>query len=364
MLLDGEVMDIDIDLRNDSDVAASLVESVVTNDALSMQEDIAGITIPAGGNKKLTLSLRGRAGLSHVEGNFLYGPSQGQDHDSGIVRVLRMPLDVTVNASLQLQHLHVVPVGTSQGTPDVFNVSLDIGNAWPKSLDYRCWINNETGSGATEKESRAECTLAPGQIERIFLALPRLQVPYNATHDTIRSMLLQKLSGTWQGCDRKGQIDFSKLQPSAEALDTLRSAPVEVHLEVGDHPTNPRTSSPTVKAGSFLTVHARITNHQLSATPLVINFTPLPHDVVASTNESDPGMEERRFAVAGAQHRILPPMRVGQEAEVMFAICPLLAGELVVDAVVRPARMLRRSAREEEGGEGWIVRRSLGVGVV
>lgn len=361
MLLDGEVVDIDINLRNDSDVVASLVDFVVTNDALSMQEDACSITIPAGGNRKLTLRLRGRAGLSHVEASFLYGRSQEQNSDSGNVRVLRMPLDVTVNASLQLQHLDVVPVDTSQGMPDVFTISLDIGNAWPKSLNYRCWIDSETG--ATEKEeSRAEGTLAPGQIERIFLALPRLHLAYDSTHDTIRTTLLQKLTGTWTGGDRKGRIDFSKLQLSAEALDTLRSAPVEVRLEVAND-SNPQSSSPTVRAGSFLTIHARITNHHPSATPLVINLTPRAHDAIASTNDSDSGMEERRFAVAGAQHRILPPMAVGKEAEVEFALCPLLVGELVVDAVVRPARMLRRG-RGEDGAEGWIVKRSLGVRVV
>lgn len=358
MLLDGESAEMDVVLKNVSTTAASLVNVAMSNGSLALNQDATGVVIPAEGEKPLKMLIHGKAGISHVQANIIYGRSDDQVSEPSHVRALSVSMDVTVNASLQLQNLDILQRETSSnGRAGALTLSLDIGNAWPKTLDYECAITAEPPeSSDPPTSSKAQGTLAPGQVQRMFLTFQRPFLPHDATAVSLRDALLQRLTGRWSGDGRNGRIDFSRLRPSADALEALRSEPVELHLDVLSSSESPGRA--VLPAGAFAVVVARISTSSAlpTALPLVVHFQPGGGHAGA-----DVGVEERRFAVAGAQHRVLPPLGGGGEMRVEFALCPLLAGRLEVDVMVRPARMLGYGKEE---GEEWCVVRSLEVKVV
>lgn len=362
MLLDGESASIEIILENKSSTPAVIVEFATTNSILTAQEDVGGTTIPVGESKRVKLHLHGKAGVARVQATLLYGRSGDERADQTNVRVLTVPIEVTVHASLQLQNLEILPAEPTTNNADALTLSLDIGNAWPQSLQYTCAVSDEGLPDAASDNAKAHGTLAPGQIHRIFLPLRRPTLPHDASLERLRAALLSRLSGTWNGDNRKGNIEFSKLRPSADVLDVIRNEPIDLQLEVvgGDDDFSHSLADATVKAGSFLTVRTRLRSNGALAAPLVVNLQPRAQGHSQNGN-ADAGMDERRYAVSGARHRVLTPLADGKETYVDFAICPLLAGRLDLDATVRPAQMLRAVRKEKEG---WMVRKTLRMRVV
>ncbi|KAK3705793.1 hypothetical protein LTR37_013100 [Vermiconidia calcicola] len=375
MLLDGERQEHTVVLRNVSSVSAYVFDIVTASDVLRLRKDarrstdeaISGtateLTNPVVVEPASTVSFNfiavGKPGVSKVQVAFYYSREvEGDQH----ARVVTLSVDMTVNAALQIPYLDVMPFsGVEGGNHDGHCIlSFDIGNAWPKSLSYNCIIvldESERSGGVQAWSPELEGVLAPGAVERIYLPMRRLDPKLKSVDGTVSagSVLLGSFRVTWSGEGRVGEVDVSGLVLSPEALDALFAPPIHLNLELlgTDSSTKESMSSSKlfVKAGSFVTLRAKLINRAAAREPLFVQLSPRP------SNSTDDIQHARHVAVAGAMNRVVPPLQEGDESEVDFAICPLLAGSTELQMVVRPAR------GGSSSGQQWLSQRSLHVNV-
>ena len=375
MLLDGEKQDFSISLHNTSDVEASVFDVVPSSDVVQLQTSpevaasalrrsgrVSTLTDPVqiepGSTATLRFQIVGRPGVSRIQTAFYYN-CQSEGPNSGVyARVLSVPIDVTVNAALQVQHLDAVPLDKTSfdDDADTFVLRFDLGNAWPRSLSYHCGLADAV---ATPEEHsnlpRQKGVLAPGEVQRICLPMARsiVWIGFDEDVEAARKSLLRRLFVKWSGDGRVGQVAVSGLSISPEALDLVRGAPVDITLGLVEFNGAARASNPVPRVGSFVTLRARLVNPATPSTPLVVEL----HS--RTLNSADSAHDERRLAIAGAQHKVLSPIPVGGEAVVDFALCPLLSGMTKLEVMARPTLF-----KKDVKGLEWRVRRSLVLRVV
>ena len=373
MLLNGEEQELTVWLRNNSSVTASVFDIVTTSDALRLQVDsresvpraatrsetsslAEPVVIEPGETTPFKFRLTGKGGMSKIQAAFSYGSNSSDINGTEYAHMLPVPINVTVNAALQVQNLDAILFDEDD---DQYVVCFDIGNAWPRTLSFSCSVadsaERHTAEASTPKQ---EETLAPGEIQRVSLPMIRFtaDVDFGANAETIRRALLNRLRVTWTGEGRAGEVDVSSLSLSAEALEIVRGAPVHVSLELAgseDHSNRSlATSRCFVKVGSFASLRAKIVNRSVEREPLLVQLH-------SRGRSPDSAQDERRLAAAGSLHRVLPPVPVGGEAAVDFVICPLLSGIIDLEVTVKPALQ-----KKDAEGAGWVASASLSLKVM
>ncbi|KAK3680933.1 hypothetical protein LTR37_021034 [Vermiconidia calcicola] len=373
MLLDGERQEHTVVLRNVSSVSAYVFDIVATSDVLRLRKDarrsadeaISGtateltnpVVVEPASTGCFNFIAVGKPGVSKVQVAFYYSREvEGDQH----ARVVTLSVDMTVNAALQIPYLDVMPFSGVEGGnhDDHCILSFDIGNAWPKSLSYNCNIvldESEPSGGVQAWSPELEDVLAPGAVERIYLPMRRLDPKLKSADGAVSagSVLLGSFRVTWSGEGRVGEVDVSGLVLSPEALDALFAPPIHLKLELLGTDSSTKESisrsKPFVKVGSFVTLRAKLVNHAAAREPLFVQLCS------TASNSTDDVQHDRHVAVAGAMNRVVPPLPEGDETEVDFAVCPLLAGAVELQMVVRPARGGSSSGRQ------WMSQRPLQI---
>ncbi|KAF2161231.1 hypothetical protein M409DRAFT_69857 [Zasmidium cellare ATCC 36951] len=373
MLLEGENRHIRLLLRNTSPVAAAVFE-IKTNanvrKGLSVidQDDAEKNLIPPGECLEFDFELHGKAGISRTQANFFFcsqpvdtdadednTTTPARSHTSGrYARMLSVPVDMTVNAALQIHNLEVTE--SEAIVDDALVVSYDIRNAWPKSISYSCsgghGGENGDDNGVSSLElSNRQGFIAPGEIRRVFLMSKRGAdaAAFGVDDEVLQKSFLSSLVVRWSVDGRSGVVDMQSLSMSPESLDLIRAAPVDVNLlvvEDGDGGTKQ-----PLPVGSFVRVRVKISNRAQYSGPLFVQLQP---------RTSEAGRDDRRLAVAGTLQRVVSPPKEGEEARLVdFVLCPLLAGVLQLEALVKRAQIGAARAEESE----WCCRKALALRV-
>lgn len=362
MLLDGEALEMKLTIRNLSDIAASIFDVVTTNDAIQLSQDYeddeslsesseqAGMTIvEPGKTATFTFDVTGKPSVFQVKIAFHYGCHENATH----ARILEVPINMTVNAGLQIQRLEALPMDIAENGEYSFVFTLDVGNAWPKSIFYSCFVSDLGLKSAEPRRCHNhEGVLAPGQFERVFMPVARPVLLHESDEnlENARKSLLERLRIIWQveGEERMGDVAVSSLTMNTDALKIVAGEAIIVSLELaeveGEAPSGSKT---VVKAGSFATLRAKLSNRASRAYPLVCQMQSRTLD------SAQYAQNEQQVAVVGAQHRFVPPIARGESATIDFAFCPLLPGPVELDVLVRAALL------QDESGSQWTSHRRL-----
>lgn len=225
---------------------------------LSRNSEIAGLE-----KARFDFSLYGKRGINNAAILLDYGA------DSEFTRRLRIPLNVTVFPSVELERVDIVTVGLPEHQSDLTAV-LDLRNAWRETLEVT--LSSTDGNG--EEVARVTNQISPQKSSRFLLPLrwnglsseqlsqpiPSLSsrqfvVDTKTTADQtqsfwLREELLRRLSGHWQlyeneGEARQGQVDLRGLQLSKKMISVLRTESVLIKMELG-HEEKPKIESSAI----------------------------------------------------------------------------------------------------------------------
>jgi len=354
MLLDGEAFEMSLTIRNSSDIAACIFDIVTTSDAIQVQDDSAesetdtitvenddleGLTIiQPGKTVTFTFDVTGKPSVSQVRISFHYSSYPNATH----ARILAIPITLTVNAALQVQRLDALPLDLAENGEYSFILTLDIANAWPRSIFYSCFCADLGLKSAEPRRCHNhEGVLAPGQTQRVFMPVARPAHLKDSDDDLemIRRALLARLRIFWsvEGEEQEeqkhlGEVDVSNLYVSPEALQVIVGEAVTVSLELveAEHEESDAAKG-VVKAGTFAVLRARLMNRAKRTPPLVVFLQS------RGMNVPDYGRDDKQLAIAGSHRRVIPSLEQDAFETVDFAFCPLLAGVVELEAVVRAA---------------------------
>ncbi|KAI5368025.1 hypothetical protein Slin15195_G031600 [Septoria linicola] len=350
MLLEGESRSLELVLRNIGSIAATVFEATDTADVLRRDDEhklkLRGVrhkrsksflpttTVTPGECTTFKFRVEGKAGLSSTQANFYYQATSGLDTKHA--RVVSVPVIMTVNAALQVHNLAVIQ--TDKADSDTLLVSFDLRNAWPKSVFYECfekaarrleWRRESSDAPQDIKDGQ----LAPGEIRRVYLTLQQdtSSYDYESDAEVARTRFLDQLHVSWRVEEHSGYVDLQGLPLPSDTLDLVRGSPVSIEVHTS-------TTAPEISVGSYVTVNAKLknrSNHRLE-THISVELCPRSQD-------------SRRMAFAGNLRRILGPLEDHAELSVEFIVCPLLAGQLELDVLVRPVQLGRKAA-----ADGWL----------
>jgi hypothetical protein len=329
MLLEGETRSLELRMRNTSTVDASVFDIVDTADVLTVVGEAlsveSSIIIKPGECKAFDFKVQGKAGTEATVANFYYAASS---ESAKYARLVSVPVAMTVNAALQVPHLEVLHC---QDRADAVELSFDLRNAWPKSISYKCTVEDIDAS--SEKPLTQPGELAPGEIRRVHQVVPHSVAATQYEEDASKAcrQFLDRIQLMWHVDGRSGVVDVQSLTLSPESLDLVRGQPVHASLSLPD-------AEPGVEVGSFVCMRAKLANRaKRGGGPLFVQLAP---------RTAQGGRDDKNIAVAGTLQRILPPLAPGADTTVEFVICPLIAGMVEIELVVRPARL---SKAEEVG---------------
>lgn len=326
MLLDGEHASFDITVRNTSNIPATILDTTPTT-PLQARKLKGPSSIPAHEIATFTFQTTAYTGMTTTLADIAYGNADTHDPEaSKWARTLQIPLGVTVNAALQVHNLDALPsIPSSSAVEDSFLLSFDLINSWPKPINFTCVVN---------ASKDIEGTVAPGEVQKQYVRMQRWEGVMMQDISEVREAFWRRLRIEWgSGDDRVGQVSMQGLNLPHEALKLVRGQGVQVSLGV--------VGEAKVQVGAFVVVRASLKRRGEVVGPLFVQLLPRMKGVV--------GSEQRRLAVAGNMHQIV--MAKDKEVEVDFALCPLLAGVVEVDAVVRPAVPADGKAKESWSGD-------------
>ncbi|WPH04258.1 transport protein particle subunit [Acrodontium crateriforme] len=330
MLLEGESQCFGITLRNTSSITASVFEAVGTKNVLGLADEMASpVNIAPGETATLKFEAVGTAGVSEIQADFYYCSTADGANTSEYVRMLSVPLNLTVNAALRFQHFDVLPTDSSA----TFMLCFDIGNAWPKPLTYSCEVASAEKPEADDDDFCTENgTLGPGEVARVHVKIKRWSSLADCDKKEVCRQLADHLRVSWTCENRTGEMDLSNMSLPTEAIALVQGPPVQVDLHIlsmAKQKSSTRSFA-GAKIGSFMTVRANLTNRITTPTsPLFIQL---------HTRTADGALyNDRHIAVAGAQHRILPPLDGWCKDKIVdFVTCPLMAGVVELKVTVTP----------------------------
>lgn len=369
MLLDGETQEVTLTLKNASDVSASIFDIITSGDAMQYCEenhDRENDTDPFMGRKELgpgqsrthRFLVVGRAAVSRVEAQFYYGCGQGNTQHA---RILSVPIDLTVNAALQVGNVDTISSASPVSEDDdSFLLCFNLGNAWPRPLSYSCSASNPGNTlSATDEPHHSRGVLAPGEVQRAFLPVRR-EIKYEAAGhgiEDVKQSFLKRLELSWTVGDREGTVDVSGISLSHEALDIIRGTPVSISLEVlgslNSAPEGVEEAYVPLKAGSFVTVRAKLNNRStITSEPLLLRIDP------SGLDAADKIRDESWIAMAGARQRLIAPILQGDHRLVDLAICPIFTGPCELRVSAMPANLYGST------GKRWTAQRSVALRVV
>ncbi|KAF2478812.1 TRAPP II complex [Neohortaea acidophila] len=399
MLLNGEVCEVHLTLRNTSDVPANIFKIVSSHDAVQLQEiaieedssqtseSTETTLIPPGETVTFTFDATGVDNVSQVQLLFSYTSTTSTattdpEPPTQYARLLTIPIHLTVNSALQVQRLDALPLDIAENGEYSFVLAFDVTNIWAKALFYSCFVADlKLKSAEPRRCHNHEGVLAPGQIQRVFMPVARSMFLTQEDLEpvSVRAALLKRLQVYWEveGEERTGWVNLSNLTMGDEVRDVVIGAAISLSLELlpstnepadnndddakseaTDATTStitPTTSKARAKTGTFITLRAHLYNRAPRSTALIVHL--IPHSLLSS----DAQHMQRRIAVAGAQHRLVPPVAEGTEHHVDFDFCPLLSGVVELEVVVKGAV---GRGKEAELGQLWTAHKKLRLRVV
>ncbi|SPQ21676.1 17a5d09a-9974-4f62-93e7-e79049d51761 [Thermothielavioides terrestris] len=364
--------------------------------------------IAPGQTATFDFELLGRPGLTHglIQVDYAHlGVPHDEVAEKFYTRQVSMELTVTVNASVEITRVDVLPLTgpipaplwsrvASQQEPPVELTAdshclllLDLRNSWPSQMA----VHLESSDGVQVEEH-----ILPGNtsrvvvpIRRIYLEDPHAFIPAlnparqrqfvvstkispeveraNREAFWYREKVLDTLRGTWRtvspgghGQRRAGEIELRAVRFTARMIEAIKIDEVDIDIAVVDPATgeplrSSASNSYVVATDDFLQLRVRVTNR--SARPIypLLRLTPAlchrPFNV-----SLDFTRKMARFAWNGNLQQALPLLAGGGgAAELTMGVTALCRGEFEIAGSVEEARLWtdpeEERAREERERE-------------
>jgi hypothetical protein len=352
-------------------------------------KDSEKLYIDPGGTATFEMEILGRPGLTSAVVQIDYahlGVPAGDVQDKFHTRQVSLPLTVTVNASIELARMDVLPLTGSiprslwsnvngededeTFTPDDYCLLLlDLRNAWPCQLQVHLDIAN---GGAIDEE------ILPGNtsrimfpIRRVLLEDPSASIPAldpsrarqfvvstgRVSADTERASreafwyreeILKILHGAWvtkSGPHRNGEIELRGLRLTPRMIEALKIDDIGIELSVNG--IGSRDLKQELFTDSFSELKVKITNRTSDTISPFLRIQPSirnqPHNISLDLS--------KKLVWNGIQQEVLPDLPGHETAEIRIGLTPLARGEFEISASVEEAR-LQESPHDEKPTEG------------
>jgi hypothetical protein len=336
--------------------------------------------IEPGGTSTFQIEILGKPGLTSALVQIDYahlGVLQSEVQDKFHTRQVSLPITVTVNASIELARLDVLPLtgnipaslwtraGASNAekmylkAEDYCLLLLDFRNAWPSLIYVRIDL---TSGGFIEEE------ILPGNtsrimfpINRIFLPDPAAAIPVldpsrqrqfvvsagRASADSERILreafwyreeILKLLRATWTTKTepvRKGEIELRGIRLSQRVMDAIKIEDIEIEVSIKGQKTV-RDARYEVTTDSFFEVNVKISNR--STDPII----PLLRLQPSMRNKSHNAALDlsKKIVWNGSLQQTLPHLGAGESIEISLGMTCLCRGEFEISASAEEARLL------------------------
>ncbi|TVY12813.1 Transport protein particle subunit [Lachnellula arida] len=345
--------------------------------------------IEPGGTSTFEMEILGKPGLTSatVQVDYAYlGVPPTEVQDNFHTRQVSLPLTITVNASVELARMDVLPLTGSiprsiwtnterskdtkkDITPeDYCLLLLDLRNAWPSHLH----VHLEVSDGAVIDEE-----ILPGNTSRIMFPVPRIFLddphagipaldpsrqrqfvvsagPVSAESERsgreafwYREQILKMLHGTWHtksGPSRNGEIELRGIRLNQRMIEAVKIEEIGIELMVnGATFQQPRHD---VFTDSFAEFKVRISNRTAAPIFPMLRVQPSlrnqPHNVSLDLS--------RKLIWNGILQQALPQIPGKESVEIGIGMTALCRGEFEISASVEEARLKDLPPEEGKGG--------------
>ncbi|PQE13861.1 hypothetical protein CJF30_00006682 [Rutstroemia sp. NJR-2017a BBW] len=340
--------------------------------------------IAPGGTATVDIEILGKPGLTSATVQIDYahlGVPQSEIQDGFHTRQVSLPLTITVNASIELIRMDVLPFtgqlpvslwdkieGTAMSqdfTPqDYCLLILDLRNAWPSSIHVS--IDIERGGKIEEEVFPGNTSRVMFPIPRIYLENPTASIPAidpsrqrqfvvsasrisadseRATRESFwfREEILKILHGTWEtrsGVHRKGDIELRGLRLSQRVIDAIRIDDISVDFIIN----GTSGTKHHIHTDSFSEIKVKIINRSPQPIHPLLRVQPSirNHSLTQTLDMS------KKFVWNGVLQQTLPQIPAHDSIEVIMGMTPLCRGEFELSASVEEARLINASKEDAE----------------
>jgi hypothetical protein len=382
--------------------------------AIRACEDVPN-SIPPGCSETLRVEIMGKPGLTSAAIQIDYAslsvPALEND-DFFFTRNLIVPISVTVNASVQLHRMEIIPISTNLSRDPTVAQSdatgivgltglrtaaqdecclllLDFRNAWPTPIEIDIQIGNkqyvdQRSSGITALTS---CEIVqPGHVARMILLLPKLYVklPHarirsanerqfvvsmnnispeseRVTRETFwyREEFLKMISGSWkqEGGDKFGTIDLrSVVRFNPRMVDVLKLDDLAIEMAVhgGSGESGAKSVNQTGRTSFTINVDDNITVRTILRNRSDATIYPMLRLRPSLAHQpNDMALDlVKRLAWSGLLQRALPPLHPGDTMQTELSLCALSSGEYEIGVHVEEIKPCEKAAENDEKVQG------------
>ncbi|TEA22823.1 Transport protein particle subunit trs120 [Colletotrichum sidae] len=342
--------------------------------------------IAPGGTSSFDFEILGKPGLTnaaiHIDYTHLGVPPE-EVTDKIHTRQVALQLTVTVNASVELSRLDLLPLHgivpqpllslthlESKSDPSTLAdefclLSLDLRNAWPNNMEVQ--IDGQDGILIEEHILPGNTSRVIVPIRRIYLEDPHASVPAlnpsrqrqfvvstskitpdmertNREAFWFREKILHTLTARWKtvsGPKRRGYIDLRSIRLSPRMMDALRIDDVGIDISVENADSS---GNQPVVVDNFVRVKVGVTNRSARPVYPMLRLMPAlchrPLNVALDFT--------RKFAWNGTLQQALPPLAARSSTEVEIEAMALCRGEFEVAASVEEYQIWEEPREKKE----------------
>ncbi|KAI0898056.1 Trs120-domain-containing protein [Annulohypoxylon nitens] len=347
--------------------------------------------IAPGGTATFDFEILGKPGLTNgtIQVDYAHlGVPQSEITDNFHTRQVCLDLTITVNASVELSRMDVLPIkgevpkpiwtrldAEEPETESIISdekhclLLLDLRNAWPSDMQVILKADN----GIVIQEH-----ILPGNTNRIVVPVPRVYI--DDPHASIpalnpsrqrqfvvssskitpdiergnreafwyREKILERLSGSWKtlsGPSRQGTIELRGLRLAPRMIEAIKIDEVGIDVSI-EYEDESEDSNNTVYTDEFAQIRVVVTNRTDEPIYPTLRLMPAlcnrPPNVALDFT--------RKFAWIGTLQQNLPPIAPKDEAQVVMGAMALCRGEFEISASIEETR-LWKAPPEKNGGK-------------
>lgn len=403
MLLEGEHYQFILTLSNISDVPVSLVRlqftdsttepllNAMNNKELPLNEvyeceyfyynrkalklvyddsDSADVQPHQTGNFEIDVA--GKRGMTNATITVDYGVKSENDKNGVWTRQLTVPINVTVNQSIELGSCDVLPLQSSQAFKHVLDSTVnisdyilfvaDLRNSWSYPMDVTLWslLGELAGESKENKLVELTETIYPGRTKRFLVPVKwtpltihevrrniplesRKQYVVDSSVDQGRNMkevfwnrekILKLIGGKWSTSKgygqmyREGAVEFRGLRLTPKMVNVLRMERMVITMEIVDNPRVRKVNETTYEVQTDDEngmLKAKVVNQGSEPISGVLRLIPTVR--YNDVNSIDHDEINRKVLYNGVLQRPLKNIPPGESMEVTLGVIFVSRGE-------------------------------------
>ncbi|KAL7958926.1 TRAPP II complex [Trichoderma compactum] len=354
---------------------------LIKKQALRLPHNQQSRNIAPGGEATFEFEILGKPGLTHatIQIDYTYlGVPRDQIKEDFYTRQMSVPLTVTVNASVELARIDVLPMhglipqplwerlgGTKPIQPDEYCLlSVDLRNAWPSQMAVH--LENEDGMAVEEGILPGKTSRIIIPVKRVYLEDPHASIPSlnpsknkqfvvstskispemeraNREAFWYRERILECLKATWRTTavpKRNGTVELRNIRLTTRMIDIVKVGEIGIDISV-ERPGESESSINTAYVDEFIQVRVRVTNRTSRPVSSLVRLLPaLCHRSVNIALDYT-----RKFVWNGTLQQLLPELQGGASTDFVIGVSALCRGEFELTASVEEVQVW------EDGGE-------------